>query len=622
MAAASQVPPGHETLANVDNHVSHLKGEVEKLRKNLQHWQTLDAEYESLKEEIEVLSETPTAEELQGIKAGFDGDVLDDEKLDNIFGQPRRSRHTIVDILEQRIKYVSQNVRTLKTQVEKAELAHLEAQESNEHGAIDENGPPITEILEELDEYGNVVSFSLNRPGETLPRVQAALEKAGIDTVALDPLASASSNTQRDANPNSLPTETPSQKSRESTSAPVASQPAKVKESISLPAESQPVAEQTAPEVSRMARRVDGIMKTAREQEKISSQPAIVPDDEDEDDAELRQQMLKYSMGEMGAVVAELNLEDDEDDDDDDDDDGDEFDDDEWMAGDDDLDEDDDEEDKYGRFTGRMVTDKYRRRMLQLEVKLGVKSRFTQKLEQETKEKDSDDDDDGEGIGRIRINENDSPAPASSSVAPTKSIVKDRNASRNEPKKGVRFANELDIAPPTIKAATALTQTEAAKTDVLDIVEPLSDLVIERAPAPKTAASTSTRKPSRFKQATTATQPYGEISKGPLDVPASFLSQQQRQDEGLMPTGPEGTTIADTLVEKQTVSRPTDPSELDDEMIHMGVAEEHHRLRSLFIRRNGDGFVKEQESATQPLDEIDDSGAPLSRFKAARLSRQ
>lgn len=594
-AAASKARPVHETLADMDSHVARLKDKVEEQQKGLQHWQTWDAEYEALKEELQALPEAATGEELRQVQTGFEGDLLVGKELDEIFGQQQRSRDQIINVLDRRIDYVSQNVRNLQTQLEKLELEVMDAEASNEQGAVDENGPPITEIIEELDEKGNVLSFRLNRPGEALPRVKAALEKAGIDTPSLEALSSSSPEV-----------------SKASSSA--KSEPAKkVKESLSLPIEAEPV-QQSTPPVSQMAKRVDGIMKTAKEQENISKQPAVLPDDEDPDEAELRQQMLKYSMGEMGAVVAELNLEEDDDDDDDDD---------EWLEGDEmdlDDDDDDDEEDKYGRFTGRMITDKYQRRMLELETKLGVKSRFTQKMEEAAEEdaegKDSDDDE-GEGIGRIRIQAKPTPSSASSSAAPTKSIVKERNSTKNEPKKGVRFANELDIAEEPESSSTAA----QIKDDSTDIVEPMSELIVERKSTPKPAPSSSAPKPSRFKKAMASAPADPVIPQGPFDVPASFLSQHQ-QEERPVPTGPEGKTIADTLVEKGSVSRPADPSELDDEMVHMGVAEEHQRLRSRFIRRDGDGFSKERESAVQPLDETEGGGERVSRFKAARLSRQ
>src|SRR5690606_26762265 len=73
---------------------------------------------------------------------------------------------------------------------------------------------------------------------------------------------------------------------------------------------------------------------------------------------------------------------------------------------DDDDDEDEDEEeeteDKYGRTTRRVVSSKYQARMLDLEQRLGVQSRFTRQLVQETEVEDEDDDS-KEGIGKIVV---------------------------------------------------------------------------------------------------------------------------------------------------------------------------------------------------------------------------
>jgi unconventional prefoldin RPB5 interactor 1 len=56
-------------------------------------------------------------------------------------------------------------------------------------------------------------------------------------------------------------------------------------------------------------------------------------------------------------------------------------------------------------------------------------------------------------------------------------------------------------------------------------------------------------------------------------------------------------------------------------MIHDEVADEYQRMRKRFIQREG-GFLKEDESPVQPLEEAHGGPEKISRFKAARLSRQ
>lgn len=341
-------------------------------------------------------------------------------------------------------------------------------------------------------------------------------------------------------------------------------------------------------------------MNHAKKQEKISSEQAYIPEDDDEEDAELRRQMLEYS-GEVGAVVAELQLEEGDSDDY-------EYEySDEGFEGDDD----DDQEDKYGRYTGRVVTDDYRQRMLELEKKLGIKSRFTEQPEDRDGDASSDDE---EGIGRIIVKPASATTTSSSASkpAPVKSNIKEKQPEQLNGKKGVRFASNLDIAPEN--EPTVLPVREAPMKKKEPIVEPLSDKIVERsstAKAPDTSEIKSTRKPSRFKKARDIVPP------GPLDVPAKFLDQ----DRPTAPTGPEGTTLADTLVERESIrAAPHPPDEFDDELIYQEVADEHHKLRKKFIQREG-GFLKEDESPIQPLEEQDGGREPVSRFKAARLSK-
>ncbi|KAK7223674.1 hypothetical protein V2G26_011677 [Clonostachys chloroleuca] len=111
----------------------------------------------------------------------------------------------------------------------------------------------------------------------------------------------------------------------------------------------------------------------------------------------------------------------------------------------------------------------------------------------------------------------------------------------------------------------------------------------------------------------------GALPKGPLDVSPVFLDQ----DRPTAPTGPEGKTIADQLVERETTPGvvPAD-DDLTDITLHQEIAAEHHRLRRKFIQREG-GFLEEKESPTQPVDETEGGvGKRPSRFKAARLSKQ
>ncbi|KAG5984109.1 hypothetical protein E4U55_005984 [Claviceps digitariae] len=613
----------NDSFLNLEKHRLQLEENVKQLKKALQHWQTWDAEYEALKEEVEAVPDPCKPDDLHKIQAEFDGELLIGREIDEIFGfQHSKSRDQIINVLQRRIDYVGKNVASLEKQLETAENKHAAATVISQPDAVDEDGQPITEILEELDDDDNVVSYRLNQPGNSLSQVQETLEKAGVHDLPLDSSTATKAETATSISsdehgasttasnpPKSTPSKSgraPSARSTPTTTMIPTPAPS-VKKSVSFSEETQ-AAQPPSAKVSARAKRVDKIMKTAKEQENISKQDPIIPEDEDEDDAELRRQMLQYSMGQVGAVVAEIDLEEDVSGDDEDQDSGFEYGDDDVEEEEDDDDE-DGEEDRFGRFTGRVVTDKYRRRMLELEQRLGVKSRFTEQAERD--EAGRLESEQG-GIGRIIVNSVTDSASANSRSAPSKSNLKESRNGDVEEKKGVRFAQALDIAP----RAEAEEETIPTSDQTAPLVDPLSD-VVERTTHTEPSAAKQARKPSRFKKARDVNPVIesGIIPKGPFDVPTDYVQQEQRS----VPTGPEGCTIADKLVERDTPSSVIAPDEFDDTMAHQEVADEYHRMRRKFIQRDG-GFLKEDESVIQPLDEADD-GEPVSRFKAARLSR-
>ncbi|KAF4592018.1 udp-galactose transporter like protein [Ophiocordyceps camponoti-floridani] len=550
---------------DAERHRLQLEDSISRLRASLQHWLTWDADYEALKEEIEAVSDHQD-EELRRIHQGYEGDLLRDRELDEIFGlQAPRSRRQIVNILQRRIDYVNQNVGSLRKQ--------LDAQQ-NEHDAVaeplesDENAEPITEILEELDDDDNVVSFRLNQASESLPCVRDALNKAGVAGFEDDTRQRVDAPAgQIQPVSTSVPVQTPS-----SSHTP---QPGPAKGASEPPVE-----------MSRRAKRIDDIMKTAREQERISKQDPVIPEDEDVDDAALRRQMIQYGMNDIGAIVAELELEE-----------GDESDFDEEM---DDID--DNGEDRYGRSTGRLVSEDYRQRMLELEKKHDVRSRFNQAAD------DQDQHSDDEGIGRIKVNRQVS--PSSSKAPPLKSSIKDKQT-EVDPKKGVRFAQSLDVAPDDEPPALSTTDEteESAANPLGDVIERAGPGDTMKPPAPPRASRTQ----SLFKQArdlTTAVPP------GPLDAPRRFINEKAPES----PTCPQDTPLADQLVEREPGSTPKPPNDLDDSLSHDAVASQHQRLRKRFIQRQG-GFLQEDTSPVQFMNDFHDEPEPISRFKAARLSR-
>lgn len=583
-----------DSLIDLERHKRRLEENVNQLQTALQHWQTWDAEYEALKEEVALASDSG-APDFERLQADFEGELVKEKELKEIFGPGNlRTQDQIINILDRRIDYVTKNIETLEKQLQIAENKLATALVVSQPDAVDEEGQPMTEIIEELDDDDNVVSYKLNRPGESLPHIQEALHKVGIkDLPDLDP----QSTSEIVAEPSKATGEPSSSLPQQEVAAPSKA----AKKGVSFAEDTKPADEDVLTEpqgVSRNAARVQNIMNTAKDQEKIIGENPIIPVDEDPEDAALRQEMLRYSMDEVGAVVAELQLEEG----------GTDTEDYEFEYSDEEMDDDydsDDEEDKYGRYTGRVVTDDYKARMLELEQKLGVKSRFTAKEEERAAAAAADDSgSDDERIGRIVVNRSTAPS------GPAESALAGKAKNKPEKKKGVRFADSLDIASEDEAVAPRPVVKENGP-----VVEPLSDIV-ERSATSKSTDSKPPRKASRFKSSRDESAPAIQPARSPVDIPVSFHGQ----DRETAPTGPDGTTIADKLVERDSVSSPMPDDEYDDYMTHSEIAVEHQRLRRKFMDSQG-GFLKEEELPVRPAEEVE-GNKRQSRFKAARHSRQ
>ncbi|KZL70601.1 p450 monooxygenase [Colletotrichum incanum] len=599
-----------DSFLDLERHRLQLEDNIAKLQKALQHWQKWDAEYESLKEEIESVPQPASREDLARIRRDFEGEVVDKKEIHDLFGRiDLKPAEQIVNLLSRRIDYVSKNIETLEKQLESAEQKHAAASVVSNPDVRDEDGLPITEIIEELDEEGNVVASRLQRPGDSSAQLKEILEKAGVKDIPAgkprehkknEAIVEDTDEPTVEAPGASVPaTPAPAKAAKEAEPDAKADDKVAVKKSVSFAEDTKPP---TEPQVSRTAQRVEEIMQTAKSQEELSRQPPIIPEDESEEDAFLRREMLKYGMEEVGAVVAELNLEEGSGDDDDD-----------WEYEYSDLDE-DDEEDKYGRSKTSVLDEGYHQRMLELEKRLGVKSRFTEKVEAEADESD----DDQQGIGRIVVSHGDkakaveSPKP---SPAPSSSILRTSSPSEaDDSKKSVRFSQSLDIAPDA-EVLAPVPAPVAPQPTPEPFVEPLSDIVERTGPARQTEVK-SNRKASRFKKQKAAPTVVDDdfVPMGPRDVPSRFLDQ----DRPTAPTGPEGKTLADAVIEKET--KPHDEDAYDDEFIDQDLADEYHRQRRNFIQKQG-GFLQEDTSVVRPLDEAD-GGQRISKFKAARLSKQ
>ena len=581
-----------DSFLDLERHRQLLEDNIEKLRKSLRHWQTWEAEYEGLKEEILGTQPPPNQEQLIELARNYEGELVNQKEVNEILGATPRTPAQVVNLLGRRLGYVEQNIGTLQKQIEVAETKLAAATIISKPDVRNEDGLPLTDIVEQLDEEGNIISSHISTPGSAKPQLLEVLQKAGIQN--LPESDSLSQDVQQPPEDN---LEDP----------PAESQPAKRGVKFSADTKIGP-----EPEKSQTAKRVETIMNMAKQQDTRPSELPIIPNDESPEDAALRREMLKYGMSEVGAVVAELDLEESSDRSDGD--------------YDDDYEEDGsstDDEDEFGRSTGKVVDDELRRQMMELEERLGVR------MVENAGPKPDDYDIVKEGIGRISINGNDENAVTKAAAKESTPGDDTDSVPTKASKKSVRFSEDIQVSPTPNPSSNLPRQTTA----------PVSDIVERTAPAqvlsPKTkkasrykldgaggdAASYTNKSPLRTVNQTPALslQPAKSTTPKPFSTPIQYEPQEQTR---LTPTGPQGKILASAVIERDVPlnSSAAAPDELDPDLLPQAVATEYHKMRNKMIQRQG-GFMKKDESDIVPRTEEEGGPKKMSRFKAARLAK-
>ena len=301
------------------------------------------------------------------------------------------------------------------------------------------------------------------------------------------------------------------------------------------------------------------------------------PNGDTAEEAALRRQMLQYNMAEVGAVVAELDLDDntneepdlmdvdgfdmgfdaDDDDDDDDNDDGEE------------------EEDEHGRTVRRVVSGDYVAEMQALEKKLKARAIINAGPEDFTN-----------AIVKNQVNGHANPE---SGNVTEKAKEEDRSA------KGVRFADNVDVRE--LPSPVHLTEMP-----IIERNQPQDeDSRIASRPKP----------PSRFK-VSRASQKREIQSTG-------------QNDENNTPAGPTSIVPLGSrpIIERDLKGdeyRASEPDELDSAFLQNQVRNQYNVLRNRMISNQG-GFLKRDDPEEEAMAEVEplDGGKKMSRFKAARL---
>ncbi|KAI6246775.1 hypothetical protein HI914_04691 [Erysiphe necator] len=287
--------------------------------------------------------------------------------------------------------------------------------------------------------------------------------------------------------------------------------------------------------------------------------PAVIPIGESEEDAALRQLMLQYETLEVGAVVAELQIEDDSDESSN------------WSENCSDQEEvsNSDEEDEFGRYTGRVVSDQLRQQMKELEGRLG------KEMNKNISDKSSDFKIVEEGIGRIAIQD-------------------EKNNTLN-PKKSVRFSENPEISLFSSKLPVVETVNHKP---VERKFAPVNDIV-ERNPLESSSITkNATKLDFKEEKSDLATR---------VDCSKTNISKKS--------------LLASTIIERNTSfgNLYDEPDEMNSDLMRQEVASQYYKMRNMFIQRQG-GFMKEIERERVEFTEEEGGPKKISRFKAARVA--
>ena len=597
-------------LARVESQRLELEGQIAQLRKSLRHWQALELDYEGLKEEFSLLSEDCSMHEALEAADDFAAELVDQQEIRTLFGFDKGMRRTpaqVIDLLSKRVDYVSKNFSTIRKQLSDAEKKRNAILLAKEPEYREEAGLPLTEVTEELDESGNVVSSKLETAQSAAPQLMEVLKKAGVDhLVEKDGVITAATRLDGSTDINAA----------------LQSDLTKQNEHHSIIP--QPII--SADGSQSVKRPPQGTSLAGLDDDSTLDCVDFPTNLEDtEDDAALRREMLEYAHTEIGPIVAQLELDDGASDI--------SYDENEDQLSldsdpDDDMDEEDESEDEYGRTKSPVISDKYRRKMEHLEKKLGLKG--MQNL----------------GPDPIPLTDvtNRLSKPPAAEAARQAAIARAEAAARvsdgkatpdtveRPPKKKLKkvsFADDLDIA--NEKEFQPLVTTAPNRALNAVSLPPVSGSVVERGPATirtdnPTSSTTQPRKVSRFKAARDTT-PQTPLLPPPQNAdfssPTTKMSDTTVRSDDIMSAA---------IIERPGPStsrktpRPPDPYDYDEALHKQEIAGEYYKSRNKMIQRQG-GFVGGGEDDNYgdfaaPLSLVDEETGKvkkISRFKAARL---
>ncbi|KAF3918239.1 hypothetical protein ABW21_db0200380 [Orbilia brochopaga] len=499
-----------DTLEVTERQRLQLEESVAKLRKALKHWQVHSAEYEGLKEELLALPKQAGRDEMLAIADDFGGDVITKDEITSFLGDKEGIKRTITQVAEavrHRINYIQGNIDKLEKHLELGESTLDNARVIENSGQVtNDEGLPVMDIREELDEGGNVIKSDINSgSGSVKPfNVTAAIE-------SFQPLVDTLAKKQQEKEDAAKSPPKPAQ-GKPSAAKPTNStaQPAGAKRPVKAPTKDS-IQQKEMPTPKTQPRTPKRIQATEKQYSSQSGmiltekrvKAKLVPDVKEEapkapvqetpsvkeivaappeptsfitDEDKLR------DMAKEGVAKIRV-LDDDHKDDNENDEDSDASDDsfDNLPESDDDEDyedyllgsgdeetEDEEDEDQWGRSKGQLVSDRIRQEMMKLQKKMEAR----EKAEQVANEVAASD----KPTNSATISET---KPQTSNEAIPKESVKKEKKKPSE-KKGVRFAEDLDISPapePITKPPSNASQLIKDEFDDEDIDPSILDMI-------------------------------------------------------------------------------------------------------------------------------------------------
>ena len=602
-----------DLLARVESQRVGLELQIAKLKKALRYWQTLEIDYEGLREEISILPSTASTDDCLKAARAFSSELVDEKELKMLVDGNNRQRtpQQLADVFEKRVEYVSKNVTSARTQLkdlERKRNAILLAQDP-EHQ--DEAGLPLTEITEQLDDDGHVISSTVESADAAIPKLTEVLEKVGIATKTNSVGGKHVEKASQDVDQVSFDTEKPRPLEPTAPSLDVVVSGAD-QQKIS-------VADVRA-ETVLLPRPASSDVNRSTKVQDTSLHPRSNPYDTEEE-ADLRREMVEYGLNEVGNVVAELDLIDDTSDVSYD---GDDLDD--LMVGSDvsdELDEFEDEdsdEDERGMSRRSGISNSYRKQMEALKQKLGA--------------------DDMQNVGPELHPEEIRPPAAhlagKAALARAEALKRVQQTDIEAPverkskktSKKVAFASELDIAPQESRSMPDLVKEPVNFSETAPVIsETVAEHHIDQ-PASALPPQPPSVKVSRFRAARQQSENDPILDNA---LPADHL-----MSHGLVERPP---TIRSTNESESINNTPSAPTDSSSDISAAQIRSEYYGLRNKFIQKQG-GFSSTRdavydhptdsgdlndnsyEAAIEPIPDIDPRTGrevKVSRFKAARL---